>query len=73
MSEIDDMKNRRITIGKGRTISIAKFESRRIDVSVMGDIPDKADIDEFVDDISVYCNNWLDEEESKILKEAVEE
>ena len=73
MSEIDDMKNRRITIGKGRTISIGKFESRRIDVSVMGDIPDKADIDEFVDDISVYCNNWLDEEESKILKEAVEE
>ena len=48
MSEIDDMKNRRITIGKGRTISIGKFESRRIDISVQGDIPDGSDIDQNV-------------------------
>ena len=72
MSEIDDMKNRRIIINKGRTISTGKFESRRIDISIQGDVPDGADIDRNVDDLSHYCNGWLDEEEAKILKEAVD-
>ena len=73
MSEIDEMKNRRIRISKGRTITPKKYEPSRIEISIDGDIPDKSEIDEFVDDLTAYCEGWLDEETEKILKEALED